>query len=78
MKKTVLALTLILVLLMSIMYGVQFVKVVEANPFFMFDYIEPIPGAIPPTITIYSPENSTVYYSEVEDFIQDYCFSDCL
>jgi hypothetical protein len=65
MKRTALALTLTLVLLMAIMFGVQFVTVVEANPFFMFDYIDPIPGAIPPTITISNPQNSTVYSSDI-------------
>jgi hypothetical protein len=65
MKKTTVTLPLFLALALSIVATVEVVEVVEANPFFMFDYIEPIPDAIPPDITVYSPENSTRYSSDI-------------
>jgi hypothetical protein len=40
------------------------VEVVEANPFWIFHQIEPRPDAIPPKITIFSPQNNTTYSSE--------------
>jgi hypothetical protein len=44
-----------------VLIEIQAVEVVDANPFFMYQTIDPIPGAIPPTITINSPKNNTVY-----------------
>jgi hypothetical protein len=64
MKRTALAIALILALSVSLMVGVQFVKVVEADPFFMFKNIDLIPGTIPPTITMFSPLNNTEYSSD--------------
>ena len=63
MKRTALAIALILALSVSLMVGV-FVKVVEADPFFIFKNIDPIPGTIPPNITISSPQNNTGYSSD--------------
>ena len=40
------------------------VEVVEANPFWIFHQIEPRPDAIPPKITIFSPQNNTAYSSD--------------
>jgi hypothetical protein len=65
MKRTALALTLVLVLFVPLVVGVEFVRVVEANPFFIFHQIDPVPGAIPPNITISSPQNNTVYSSDM-------------
>jgi len=49
------------ILAVSILIGIQAVEVTNANPFFMYQTIDPIPGAIPPTITINSPNNNSVY-----------------
>ena len=64
MKKTALAVILISTLLFSAVAGRELVKVAEANPFFIFEEIEPIQGTIPPTITISSPQNNIVYSSD--------------
>jgi hypothetical protein len=40
------------------------VKMAEANPFFAYTFIEPIPETIPPKITILSPQNNSAYYSD--------------
>ena len=65
MKKTAWVLMLFLIILLSILIAVEVVDVAEANPFFMFDYIEPIAGAVPPTIAIYGPMNSTISSSDI-------------
>jgi len=62
MKRTALALTLILTLF-SVTFGVQAVKEAKANPFIIFEPATPIPGTIPPIITMSSPENNTAYES---------------
>jgi hypothetical protein len=61
MKKTALALTLVLALLTSLAVGVRFVSFVEANPYMMYEGVEPIPGTIPTKIAITSPTNYTAY-----------------
>ena len=48
----------------SILIGMQPVEIAEANPFMNYKNIEPMPGTIPPTITIISPLNSTAYSPE--------------
>jgi hypothetical protein len=62
MKKTALALALVLTIL--VIFGVHLVSLVEAN-FYPFGppykEIDPIPGTIPPKITILSPTNHTTY-----------------
>ena len=63
MKKTALKLTLMSALLFSVV-GIELVNVAEANPFFTFKNVDPIPGAIPPPIAIYSPQNNTVHFSD--------------
>jgi hypothetical protein len=60
-KKTALAIILISALLFSVVAGTELVKIAEANPWIIFDPVNPIPGTIPPIITISSPENNTVY-----------------
>ena len=37
------------------------VEVAKADPFFMWTPVDPPPGSIPPTITILSPQNNTIY-----------------
>jgi hypothetical protein len=62
MKKT--ALTLAATIFMIVVVGVEFVKIVEANPYsFFWTWVDPIPGTIPPKITITNPKNYTTYSS---------------
>lgn len=63
MKRTATALTLILAFLISLVAGLLVVKVAKANPFIIFEPATPIPGTIPPVITVSSPENNTAYAS---------------
>jgi len=63
MKKTALAPTLISAILLSLTAGVLVVEEVKANPFIIFEAATPIPGTIPPIITMSSPENNTAYSS---------------
>jgi hypothetical protein len=53
----------IVVLVVSVLIGVQ--TIADANPFVGFEGkgIDPVPGTKPPTITIYVPTNSTTYFS---------------
>lgn len=62
MKRTVLSVILTLALLLM-PTGLLVVNEVKANPFFIFDGVDPIPGTIPPIITAFSPENNTIYNS---------------
>jgi hypothetical protein len=52
------------VLAVSILIGIQAVEVVDANPFFGMKGIDPVPGTIPPTITMITPLNNTAYSSD--------------
>jgi len=45
----------------SILIGMQVVRVAEANPYWIWKTIDPVPGAIPPTITVLNPKNYTTY-----------------
>ena len=45
----------------SLLIGIQAVKVVDANPFTFYTQIEPIPETIPPSIIIFNPQNNSVY-----------------
>jgi hypothetical protein len=63
MKRTTLAVALILSLLFSLVAGLVVVKEAKANSFIIFKSVAPIPGTIPPIITISSPKNNTVYPS---------------
>jgi hypothetical protein len=47
-----------------LMQPVAQVLIVDANPFWMWKRIDPLPGAVPPTITIVSPQNSQDYQSD--------------
>jgi hypothetical protein len=44
----------------SLLVALQ-VEVAKADPFFMWTPVDPPPGSIPPTITILSPQNNTIY-----------------
>ena len=65
MKKTAFVLLLIFVLLFS---SVELVKMAKTNavPIFWmmfysnYDEVEPVPGTVPPSISMYSPQNNTV------------------
>jgi hypothetical protein len=63
-KKTFMATIIISAFFVSLVAGMQVVEVAKANPFFAFNQIEPIPGTIPPNITIISPQNNTAYTSD--------------
>lgn len=62
-KKTFTAFA-ILLLVTSILAMIN-VEVVNADPFFIYRIIEPIPGTTPPQITIFSPQDNQVYSSNV-------------
>lgn len=59
-KKTIAA-TLILAFLFLVVAGVLVGKVSKANPWIIFKPATPIPGTIPPIITLFSPQNNTAY-----------------
>jgi len=61
MKKTALTLKLILALSVLSMFVAQFVNVIKANPYMMYEDVDPPPGTIPTRITISSPKNNTMY-----------------
>jgi hypothetical protein len=63
-KKTFIAATVMLAFLLSLVSGMQTLKVAKANPFFMFNQVDPDPSTIPPRITISSPQNDTLYSSD--------------
>jgi ABC-type glycerol-3-phosphate transport system permease component len=53
------------ILALSLLLGVILVGVVNANPFAFYTPIDPVPGTIPPSITIYSPRNDSINYKVV-------------
>ena len=61
MKKTVLVLAIVSGLIVSLVLGAQFVDMTKANPYAPWEVVDPIPGTIPPRITVASPENNTEY-----------------
>ncbi len=63
-KKTFMAAIIILAFLVSLVAGMQGVEVAKANPFFIYNQIDPVPGTIPPNITISNPQNNTAYSSD--------------
>jgi hypothetical protein len=63
MKKNSISVAVILSLLLSMVTGLLIVKDAKANPFFIFEAADPIPGTIPPIITVSDPQNNTVYQS---------------
>jgi hypothetical protein len=53
------------ILALIFLVGLQVVEVAEANPFFIYNFIEPIPGTISSNITIINPQNNTVYSADI-------------
>ena len=65
-KKTLTAATAISLILVSLVAGVLVVDVAKANPYsYFYTFIDPIPGTIPPTITVFSPQNNTTCNSNI-------------
>jgi hypothetical protein len=60
-NKSFIATIAILLLLISLLAEIQVGKVAEADPFFIYKTVNPVPGTIPPIITILSPQNNTIY-----------------
>jgi hypothetical protein len=61
MKKTTIALILILALLFSTVPCTQLFGLAAANPFELAGTVPPKPGTIPPSITVGTPENNSFY-----------------
>jgi hypothetical protein len=59
MKKTTLAVSIIIAFLLIAMAGTLFVRFVNANPY-MRDYVVPDSHTKPPLISVYSPENNII------------------
>ena len=72
-RKTFMAAVLLSMILVFLTLGLETINPVKANPWFMYTYVTPIPGTIPPTITVYSPTNNTVYTSR--DFTLNFTVS---
>ena len=64
MPKKLLATTIILATILTLVLVIQVVEVADADPFFIFHPVDPIPGTIPPCVTIVSPQNNQTYYSD--------------
>ncbi len=61
MKKTALAMVLIYTLLFS---SAELVEMAHADPFYsVYAPVEQVPSTIPPSVSIYSPQNNTYYFS---------------
>ncbi len=60
MKKTALAIVLVSALLLS---SAELLRTTEANPYWIYAHVDPVPGTIPPAISIYNPRNDTGYSS---------------
>jgi hypothetical protein len=61
MKKTAIALSLILALLFSVATGAQLVNLAKANPYSITGEVPPDSETFPPAISISTPKNNTVY-----------------
>jgi hypothetical protein len=66
MKKTRLSLAILtsFLVIVLLMESLALVKMADANPFWMWTKIDPLPGAVPPAITIVSPQNNQNYQSD--------------
>jgi hypothetical protein len=62
-KKTIKAAIALSITIILMVAGANFVINVKANPFMLYHHIDPIPGTIPPSITIFGPQNNTVLNS---------------
>jgi len=63
MKRKALALTLILAFIISAMAGTKLINWAKANPWIGTDWVSPSGATKPPTLTITSPEENSVYNS---------------
>ena len=63
MKRTALALTVILAFLISAMAETKLINWAKANPWIGTDWVSPSGATKPPTLTITSPEENSVYNS---------------
>jgi hypothetical protein len=52
-----------IVLAVSMLIGIQAVEVIDANPFTLWKKTDTPPDAIPPIISVTSPQNSSIYPS---------------
>jgi hypothetical protein len=66
MNRTALVVTL--ALLFSMLITVLTFKTANANPWILFSSTEPVPGTVPPIITMSYPVNNTVYTSNTVSF----------
>ena len=62
-RKSFIALFTILLLVILVLSAMQ-VKVVEANPYWIWNTVDSIPGAIPPSITVQNLQNNSIYSSD--------------
>lgn len=65
MKRTALALALILALALSLVAGMQCVKVARADPFFIFKPVDPVPGQFHP-LSQYLAHKTTQYTLQIK------------
>ena len=65
MKKAALTSELMLALSVLSMFVAQFVNVTKANPYMMYEDVDPPPGTIPTRIIISSPKNNTRHLGAV-------------
>ena len=72
-KKAIAAATFVYVILISILAGTQVVERASGNPWFMYKYVEPYPGTVPPIITVFSPTNGSSITSN--DFTLNFTIS---
>jgi hypothetical protein len=63
-EKSIIVVFTTLFIRISLLDGTQIVKVAEANPYWIYKTIDPLPGATSPIVKIFSPQNNTVYYSD--------------
>jgi hypothetical protein len=50
-------------ILVLIVAGMQVIELVDANPYWIYKQVNPLPDTIPPTITMFSPLNNATYSS---------------
>jgi len=65
MKRTVLALTIILALIFSVAATLQLNSVATANPYTGTPFLPPEPNTEPPIVTVQSPNNTTYHENDV-------------
>ncbi len=60
MKRKIALLIVLAFTLLTLVVGMQVVEIVEANAFWIYKTVDPIPGAVPPTIIMLNPQNNSV------------------